>query len=454
MRIAPFYLVDKKKEDVFMLRIGMVVDNRYKILREIGRGGTSCVYLAENIRLHNLWAIKEVYKGGVLGGGANSPKLIAESNILTKLRHPGIPAIIDIIDNPQSFLIVMEYIEGVSLDKVLEENGACSEKDVIKWGQQLCDVLSYLHSQKPSIIYRDMKPANIMLKPDGNVVLIDFGMACEYKGHNKHDTTHLGTHGYAAPEQYNNQRQTDARTDIYSLGVSLFHLVTGHDPCLPPYGVNSIRSHNPNLSSNLDAIIQKCTKLEPEQRYQSADALNNALKNIAVKERVAIDFDEKPKEKGKGWLGLLAVIPVVLVMVLVAVVSSTTSQEGESLDALGIIENAIMNGVDDVVTPALYFEQAVDINNPDERMYYSFVPEKTGYYDIYSVSYEEKPVIWLSDENDVVIDKDNTGGESEDFALYCWLKKGETYYIETTLYDLDPYIPATGSYWIYIDYAN
>lgn len=99
-----------------MLRIEMVIDNHYKILREIGRGVTSRVYLAENIRLHNYWAIKEVYKSGMTGDDAKSNMLIAESSILTKLRHPGLPSIIDILNTTQSYLIVMEYIEGVSLD--------------------------------------------------------------------------------------------------------------------------------------------------------------------------------------------------------------------------------------------------------------------------------------------------------------------------------------------------
>lgn len=437
-----------------MLRIGMVVDNRYKILREIGRGGTSCVYLAENIRLHNYWAIKEVYKSGVTSDGAKYNMLIAKSSILTKLRHPGLPSIIDILSTPKSYLIVMEYIEGVSLDKVLAQRGVCSEKDVVKWGQQLCDVLSYLHSQRPSIIYRDMKPANVMLKPDGNIVLIDFGMAREFKKQNQHDTTYLGTHGYAAPEQYNDKRQSDVRTDIYSLGVTLYHLVTGHDPCLPPYGINSIRTHNPALSNQLDTIIQKCTKLEPEQRFQSAFELNNALKSVGSTERIAVDFNDEPKKKNNKWMWLLALVPVIIIAVIIVAVSSIKNTTEKYFDLFGNIGNFIMNEIDASDDATLYFEQDVYIDEPDEREYYTFVPEKTGYYDIYSVSGEVVPVIWLSDSDDNLIDKDNTSGEYTEFSLHCWLRKGETYYIETTLYDRDPYVPATGSYWIYVEYSE
>ncbi len=437
-----------------MLRVEMLIDNRYNILREIGRGGTSCVYLAENVRLHNYWAIKEVYKSSITGDGAKSSMLIAESSILTKLRHPGLPSIIDILSTTQSYLIVMEYIEGISLDKVLAQKGACSEKDVIKWGQQLCDVLSYLHSQQPSIIYRDMKPANVMLKPDGNIVLIDFGMAREFKQQNRHDTMYLGTHGYAAPEQYNQSRQSDARTDIYSLGVTLYHLVTGQDPCLPPYGINSICTINPALSHGLDAIIHKCTKLQPEQRYQNANQLNNALKSISTNDRFPVEFDPEPKKKSNKWMWLLTLIPVVMIALMIVVVSSVKKTTGKHPDFIGNNDNFMSDAPFEPDDVTLYFEQDVYISEPDERKYYTLVPEQTGYYDIYSDSSDGIPVIWLSDENDNLIGKDNTMGEYTEFYLKCWLRKGETYYIETTLYDMDPDVPATGLYWIYVEYAE
>lgn len=410
-----------------MLRIGMIVDNRYRILREIGRGGTSCVYLAENIRLHNCWAIKEVYKKGASGA---ENMLITESSILTKLRHPGLPAIIDVLNTPESYLIVMEYIEGTSLDKVPKP---CSEKNVLKWAQQLCDVLYYLHSQRPAIIYRDMKPANIILRPDGNVVLIDFGMAREFKRNNQHDTTNLGTHGYAAPEQYNGNRQSDARTDIYCMGVTIYHLVTGHDPCLPPYGISSICAIDRSLSPKLDDIIHKCTQLQPEQRYQSTMELKSALQQVQPVDRIAVEFNSgQESSSGKKWLWLCIAIPAVVVVLVLA----------------------LAFGMSGETNPELNFSQDVYINEPDERAYYYFVPEKTGYYNIYSESEDGLPVIWLTDANDNLIDKDNTGGDYLEFGICCWLKKGETYYIETTLYDENPYYPATGMFWFYVEYAN
>lgn len=198
-----------------MLEIGSLIDGKYKILNEVGHGGMSVVYLAMNERANKQWAIKEVRKDGVKDFEVVKQSLVAETNMLKKLSHPSLPDIVDVIDEDDRFLIVMDYIEGNSLKTALQEYGAQSQKNVIKWAKQLCDVLGYLHSQNPPIIYRDMKPANIMLKPDGNVVLIDFGTAREYKENNIEDTTCLGTMGYAAPEQFGGMGQTDARTDIY-----------------------------------------------------------------------------------------------------------------------------------------------------------------------------------------------------------------------------------------------
>ena len=184
-----------------MLEIGSLVDGKYKILNKIGQGGMSVVYLAMNERANKQWAIKEVRKDGVQNFEVVKQGLIVETDLLKKLNHPNLPSIIDVIDGDGSFLIVMDYIEGRTLEKVLREYGAQDQADVIEWAKQLCDVLSYLHSRKPPIIYRDMKPSNVMLRPDGKVMLIDFGTAREFKETSVADTTCLGTQGYAAPEQ-------------------------------------------------------------------------------------------------------------------------------------------------------------------------------------------------------------------------------------------------------------
>lgn len=286
-----------------MLEIGSIIDGKYKILNVVGKGGMSVVYLAMNEKANKQWAIKEVRKDGMQNFEVVKQNLIVETDLLKRLKHPHLPSIIDVIDRDGTFLIVMDYIEGNPLSKALETEGAQNQEDVIEWAKQLCDVLGYLHSRKPPIIYRDMKPSNIMLKPDGNVMLIDFGTAREYKSDSIADTTCLGTQGYAAPEQFGGQGQTDARTDIYCLGATLYHLVTGHNPCTPPYEMYPIRQWNPMLSSGLEEIIIKCTQRNPNDRYQSCAELLYELNHYTD-----LDIENKKIQSFKWKMFLTSVI--------------------------------------------------------------------------------------------------------------------------------------------------
>lgn len=280
-----------------MLQVGSLVDNKYKILSEIGHGGMSVVYLAINERANKTWAIKEVRKDGVVDFESVKQGLIVETDMLKRLNHPNLPSIIDVIDTEDSFLIIMDYIEGTSLSKLLKTSGAQPEAKVVKWAKQLCDVLGYLHRQNPPIIYRDMKPANVMLKPDGNVTLIDFGTAREFKNRAMvEDTTCLGTRGYAAPEQFGGRGQTDGRTDIYCLGATLYHLLTGHSPAEPPYEIKPISYWIPQYAgSGLEKLILKCTKQDPDSRYQDCAELMYALEHYRDED------DRMQKKRKKQW---------------------------------------------------------------------------------------------------------------------------------------------------------
>lgn len=291
-----------------MLEIGSLVDGKYKILNEVGHGGMSIVYLAMNEKANKQWAIKEVRKDGVKDFEVVKQSLVAETDMLKKLNHPYLPDIVDVIEDDDRFLIVMDYIQGNSLSKAIEEYGALPQDDVIHWAKQLCDVLGYLHSQNPPIIYRDMKPANIMLKPDGNITLIDFGTAREFKEKNLADTTCLGTMGYAAPEQFGGMGQTDGRTDIYCLGATLYHLVTGKNPCEPPYEIRPIREINPSLSGGLERIILKCTQPNPANRYQNAAELMYALEHY---DEIDDIYRKKQKRKLAAFI-TTSVITVIL----------------------------------------------------------------------------------------------------------------------------------------------
>lgn len=288
-----------------MLQIGALVDNKYKILSEVGHGGMSVVYLAINERANKTWAVKEVRKDGVCDFEAVKQGLIVETDMLKKLNHPHLPSIIDVIDTEDSFLIVMDYIEGKSLQSLLKKGGAQPKELVIKWSIQLCDVLGYLHSRTPAIIYRDMKPANVMMKPSGDITLIDFGTAREFKNRAMvEDTTCLGTRGYAAPEQFGGRGQTDPRTDIYCLGATMYHLITGHSPAEPPYEIKPLSYWDAAYyGTGLEQIINKCCQQDPDARYQSCAELMYDLEHADE-----MDIKVRQDRKKKWWAFLASTI--------------------------------------------------------------------------------------------------------------------------------------------------
>ncbi len=353
-----------------MLEIGSVIDGKYKILNVVGKGGMSVVYLAMNERANKQWAIKEVRKDGMQSFEVVKQNLVAETDLLKKLNHPHLPSIIDVIDCDDTFLIVMDYIEGNPLSKALETSGAQNQDDVIEWAKQLCDVLGYLHSRKPPIIYRDMKPSNVMLKPDGNVMLIDFGTAREFKYSSVADTTCLGTQGYAAPEQFGGHGQTDARTDIYCLGATMYHLVTGHNPATPPYEMYPIRQWNPMLSSGLEEIILKCTQRNPEDRYQSCAELLYALDHYKD-----LDIENKKVQSFK-WKTFLASF----IMTIVMLVGTIGFSAGLTVQTSSTYESYIANGDSAVSQDAAekYYLDAINVDSANPLAYQKLLERCTS----------------------------------------------------------------------------
>lgn len=295
-----------------MAVIGSVIEGKYEILKLIGKGGMSEVYLAMDKNLNKQWAVKEIKRQA---RNRNNEVIvqsaIAEANMMKKLDHPCLPRIVDIINRDDVIYVVMDYIEGEPLNKVLDRYGAQTQDIVIAWAEDLCGVLDYLHAQNPPIIYRDMKPANIMLQPNGNIKLIDFGIAREYKEQNLEDTVSLGTKGYAAPEQFGGKGQTDRRTDIYCLGVTLYHLLTGKNPCEPPYEIYPIRYWNPELSAGLENIILKCTQLNPNDRFDSCAELMYALRHY---EEADDAYRKKQKRKVSYFMVSVAMSVVFLIV--------------------------------------------------------------------------------------------------------------------------------------------
>lgn len=263
-----------------MSKTGELLVDRYEILEVLGEGGMGAVYLAKDTRLPRRWAIK------VMNDHPNPERhqeavesFRTEAHLLSELNHPNLPRITDYFSEKERHYLVMDFIEGDTLEALIEQNGKLEVTLVLDIALQLTEVLGYLHSQPKPIIFRDFKPANVMITPQNRTKLIDFGIARHFQQGKVSDTKALGTPGYAAPEQYG-QGQSDARTDIYALGATLHHALTGVDPTENPFTFKPVKEHAPDVPEALDNIIHKCVQLKPDQRYQSIAELRQALDSL------------------------------------------------------------------------------------------------------------------------------------------------------------------------------
>ncbi len=275
--------------DETILPKGAILQDRYEILKVLGLGGMGAVYQARDLRftgVDRLCAVKEMV--------STTPdphvrrlaiqNFEREANILASLNHAAIPKIYDFFTEGIRSYLVLEYIQGEDLEAMLNDSEQMLPVDqVINWAVQICDVLSYLHNQNPPIVFRDMKPSNIMLRPPNHIVLIDFGIARVFESGQK--GTMIGTEGYSPPEQY--RGIANPRGDIYALGATLHHLLTRRDPRLePPFTFHEAapRLLNPAVSEELNAVIMKALEYEAEKRFSSADEMKAALNRCNKKD--------------------------------------------------------------------------------------------------------------------------------------------------------------------------
>lgn len=374
-----------------MQQNGKIIDGKYEILTKIGQGGMSTVYLAMDKRLNKQWAIKEIRKEKHNSNNAIVVKsILAEAQLMKKLDHAALPRIVDIIEDNEAIYVVMDYIEGETLSKILREYGPQPEETVIEWAKQLCEVLDYLHTRQPAVIYRDMKPSNVMLKPDGKIKVIDFGIAREYKENNNSDTVSLGTRGYAAPEQFGGKGQTDARTDVYCLGVTLYHLVTGKSPCEEPYEIYPIRRWNPALSGGLEKIIIKCTRPDPNDRYQSCAQMLYDLNHYK-------EIDDEYTRRQKQKLAAFVTTAAISVMGLTTgIASSIYADSANNANYDVIVEHAQKENNADKKKEYLY--QAIDIKPSDIKAYEELIEVYKSDY-IYSLSEEQEFISVVNEHN-------------------------------------------------------
>ena len=245
---------------------------KYRIIRQLGRGGEGAVYLAADEDLGRQVAVKRAASG-----------LKQEAEFLQRLSHPMLPVVYELTWDGAWYL-VMEYIRGDTLRGYIERNGYAGPRQALDWAAQLADVLCYLHERKTPVIYRDLKPDNLIVCPDGRLRLVDFGGAAQHSfdGHGAHRMA--ATPGYAAPEQTGEggadggcSIYADERSDIYALGRVLYYIVTASDPAKPPYTMFSVRSFQPLLPAAFEKMIVKCMNREPEKRYQVAADVKKAV---------------------------------------------------------------------------------------------------------------------------------------------------------------------------------
>lgn len=262
-----------------------IVKERYRLLRQVGTGGFGAVYLAEDTLVGGQRvALKEIRLAGL-----SSQEIIEATDafnrevaLLPGLHHPHLPRVYDHFTDAQHWYLIMQFIEGETLESYVQKipSGRLPVEMVVGMGVQLADVLDYLHSRHPPIIFRDLKPANIMRTPEGELYLIDFGIARIFKPGQPKDTIAFGSPGYAAPEQYG-KTQTTARSDLYSLGATLHFLLTGHDPANNPFRFDQLDLSLSPAVDDLEWLLLRMVELDAGSRPESALLVKRELQEIA-----------------------------------------------------------------------------------------------------------------------------------------------------------------------------
>ncbi len=282
------------------LKPGMVIEGKYRVLELMERGRFQSIWLTENETTGKQWVIRESTCEGE-NYAYYRKNLQREIGILNRLEHPSIPTIVDVLESDGRILTITDRIRGDSVAALRRSRGALDRKTVIHVAKQLCGVLEYLHSQTPMIIHNDIHPRSVILMPDGRVMLIGFSEACEYSpaGIDEFEKTVMGTRSFAAPETV--RGVADVRTDIYSLGVTLYYAMGRRSgfPGQPKDGTDGAAV--PDYGAGLERIVTKCLEPDPEKRYQSAQEMLRDL-NALDREPERPASEENPKKK-RGFLG-------------------------------------------------------------------------------------------------------------------------------------------------------
>lgn len=249
-------------------------ESRYVKTDDIGIGATGTVYRAFDKKLNRYVAIKRVER--------DEEWAWKEAEVLKRLKHLSIPVIYDVLREEEYVSIVMEYMEGDNMLSVLEQTGSFEEKRAVEIGIQIAECLQYLHNLPEKIIYRDLKPANLIIDAEDRIKLIDFDSAFVGTAV-KNGIMQSGTFGYSAPEQFIVQETVDEKSDIYGFGTTLYHILTGKNPSKPPYRIYKIREINPFISEGLEQVVEKCMEQDKEKRYKNMEEVLEELQSYDKK---------------------------------------------------------------------------------------------------------------------------------------------------------------------------
>lgn len=287
------------------LPVGTKLKDKYTITQLVAGGGMAWVYRAAERRpdgTTHLWALKELRSASDAATSQSEARRLfeQEARILAKLRHRNLPYVAGSFEQDGRSYLVMEFVAGESVQRRLKEaNAPLLEDEVVDWAVQICDVLEYLHAQTPPVIFRDMKPSNVMVTPAGTIKLIDFGIARTYKAGKLRDTIAMGSENYAAPEQWGTA-QTDARADIYGLGATMYHLLANvpPTPAFLPNPPVPLRQYNPAVSDAVVSVVEKAMARDRDKRYPSAADM-----------RADLDAGTRRDRRANGALGAERVKP-------------------------------------------------------------------------------------------------------------------------------------------------
>lgn len=299
-----------------------ILQNRYQLEGVLGQGGMGTVYLAKDVRLDDRLCVVKELRSDFYRDEDKQRALSffdREARMLARLKHANIVQVSDYFSEHGKYFLVMEYVDGENLHSIMQRREAepFAENQVVHWAIEICDVLSYLHSQDPPVIYRDLKPSNIMINAQGQLKLVDFGIARKIE--HEDENTRVVSAGYSPPEQY--WGQANIQSDIYALGATMYYLLTGKDP--EPLKSASPAESNDEVSEYMDSIVQKCMAQDPNQRHLSAKELREAL--------LYDDYVEEP-DNIQGWftrnvMAVLLVVGVALIFISWEPIMSTFKTE-------------------------------------------------------------------------------------------------------------------------------